>query len=136
MKDNLIHIKIESLKSEFDMLDNPMDKYQYIIDLGNEKEVVSQNIRKEQNLIKGCVSQAWMHFESRINPIKIITDSDALIVKGLLSILEKLVNESSIEDIKKLNGSEILNNIGLGYSISSQRTNGFIGALNKIKMEI
>ena len=136
MKDNLINIKIESLKSEFDMLDNPMDKYQYIIDLGKEKENLSKDIRTDKNLIKGCASQAWMHIESKINPIKIITDSDALIVKGLLGILEKLVNESNVDDIKKLNGSEILNNIGLGYSISSQRTNGFIGAVNKIKMEL
>ena len=133
---NSINTKIENLKTEFDVLDNPMDKYQYIIDLGKEKESVSQNIRIEENLIKGCVSQAWMHIESRINPIKIITDSNALIVKGLLRILENLVNESNVDEIKEINGSEILNDIGLGYSISSQRTNGFIGAVNKIKMEL
>ena len=133
---NSINTKIENLKTEFDVLDNPMDKYQYIIDLGKDKESVSQNIRIEENLIKGCVSQAWMHIESRINPIKIITDSDALIVKGLLRILENLVNESNVVEIKEINGSEILNDIGLGYSISSQRTNGFIGAVNKIKMEL
>ena len=133
---NSINTKIENLKTEFDVLDNPMDKYQYIIDLGKDKESVSQNIRIEENLIKGCVSQAWMHIESRINPIKITTDSDALIVKGLLRILENLVNESNVDEIKKINGSEILNDIGLGYSISSQRTNGFIGAVNKIKMEL
>ena len=132
---NSINIKIENLKSEFDVLDNPMDKYQYIIDLGKEKESVSENIRVEKNLIKGCVSQAWMSIESRSNPIVIATDSDALIVKGLLSILEKLVNGSSVDEIKKIDGSEILNDIGLGYSISSQRTNGFVGAVNKIKME-
>ena len=132
---NSINIKIENLKSEFDVLDNPMDKYQYIIDLGKDKESVSENIRVEENLVKGCVSQAWMSIESRSNPIVIATDSDALIVKGLLSILEKLVNGSSVDEIKKIDGSEILNDIGLGYSISSQRTNGFVGAVNKIKME-
>ena len=130
----MISTKIERLKSEFNILDNPMDKYQHIIDLGKYKEKISQNIRQNENLIKGCVSQAWMHIQSRENPITIITDSDALIVRGLLSILERLVNDSSIEDIKKLNGSNILNEIGLGYSISSQRTNGFVGAVNKIKM--
>ena len=133
---NSINIKIENLKSEFDVLDNPMDKYQYIIDLGKDKESVSENIRVEENLVKGCVSQAWMSIESRANPIAIITDSDALIVRGLLSILEQLVNGSSIDEIKKIDGSEILNDIGLGYSISSQRTNGFVGAVNKIKMEL
>jgi len=132
----MISSKIENLKSEFNVLDNPMDKYQYIIDLGKDKNKISQNIRSNENLIKGCVSQAWMYIESKGNSIKIITDSDALIVKGLLSILEVLVNDSSIDEIKNLNGSEILNDIGLGYSISSQRTNGFVGAVNKIKMEI
>ena len=133
---NSINIKIENLKSEFDILDNPMDKYQYIIDLGKEKESISQNIRTEENLIKGCVSQAWMDIESRIDPVKIKTDSDALIVKGLLNILERLVNDSSVNEINDLDGSKILNDIGLGYSISSQRTNGFVGAVNKIKMEL
>ena len=133
---NLVNSKIEFLKSEFEILDNPMDKYQYIIDLGKEKEDISENIRQEGNLIKGCVSQAWMRIESKNNPIKIITDSDALIVRGLLAILERLVNDSNIDDIKKLDGSNILNEIGLGYSISSQRTNGFVGAVNKIKMEL
>ena len=130
-----MNTRIKELKSEFEILDNPMDKYQHIIDLGKNKEEVSQDIRQADNLIKGCVSQAWMHIESKDNPIIIVTDSDALIVKGLLKILERLVNDSSIEDIKKLDGSKILNDIGLGYSISSQRTNGFIGAINKIKSE-
>ena len=132
----MINTKIEDLKSEFEILDNPMDKYQHIIDIGKNKEDISQNIRQEENLIKGCVSKAWMHIDSRNNPVKIITDSDALIVRGLLSILERLVNDSSVDDIKKLDGSIILNEIGLGYSISSQRTNGFVGAVNKIKMEL
>ncbi len=128
--------KIKDLKSEFDILDNPMDKYQHIIDLGKNKAAISEDIRSDNNLIKGCVSQAWMYMESKNTPVKIITDSDALIVRGLLSILEKLVNNSSIEEIRNLDGSKILNDIGLGYSISSQRTNGFVGAINKIKMEI
>jgi len=131
-----INKKIEDLKSDFSILDNPMDKYQYIIDLGKNKENVPQKIRKEINLIKGCVSKAWVFFESKNNPIKIITDSDALIVKGLLSILENLINNSDVDDIKKLDGSKILNDIGIGYSISSQRTNGFVGAINRIKMEL
>ena len=128
--------KIKDLKSEFDMLDNPMDKYQHIIDLGKSKAEISEDIRSDNNLIKGCVSQAWMHMESKNTPVKIITDSDALIVRGLLSILERLVNDSSSEEIRSLDGSKILNDIGLGYSISRQRTNGFVGAINKIKMEI
>jgi len=130
-----INNKIEELKTEFNILDNPMDKYQYIIDLGKEK-TLTKDIRLEKNLIKGCVSQAWMDIKFTGDALEIITDSDALIVRGLLSILERLVNESNINEVKKIDGSKILNDIGLGYSISSQRTNGFVGAINKIKLEI
>ena len=132
----MINKTIEGLKSEFNILENPMDKYQYIIDIGKEKGETNYDIRSEANLIKGCVSQAWMHFESKQYPFKIVTDSDALIVKGLLGILERIINSSTLEEIKDINGSKILNEIGLGYSISSQRTNGFIGAINKIKLEL
>tara|TARA_Y100000996_G_scaffold415275_1_gene409103 strand:+ start:4178 stop:4582 length:405 start_codon:yes stop_codon:yes gene_type:complete len=130
-----INNKIEELKTEFSILDNPMDKYQYIIDLGKEK-TLTKDIRLEKNLIKGCVSQAWMDIKFSGDALEISTDSDALIVRGLLSILERLVNESNINEVKKIDGSKILNDIGLGYSISSQRTNGFVGAINKIKLEI
>ena len=132
----MVNRTLEDLKSEFNILENPMDKYQYIIDIGKEKSENNQNIRTKENLIKGCVSQAWMYFESKNHPIKIVTDSDALIVKGLLSILERIINNSTLEEIKDIDGSKILNEIGLGYSISSQRTNGFIGAINKIKLEL
>ncbi len=132
----MVNRTLEDLKLEFNILENPMDKYQYIIDIGKEKSENNHNIRTNENLIKGCVSQAWMHFESKNHPIKIVTDSDALIVKGLLGILERIINNSTLEEIKDIDGSKILNEIGLGYSISSQRTNGFIGAINKIKLEL
>ena len=132
----MVNRTLEDLKSEFNILENPMDKYQYIIDIGKEKSENNHNIRTKDNLIKGCVSQAWMYFESKNHPIKIVTDSDALIVKGLLTILERIINNSTLEEIKDIDGSKILNEIGLGYSISSQRTNGFIGAINKIKLEL
>tara|TARA_A100001011_G_C14320943_1_gene850579 strand:+ start:776 stop:1186 length:411 start_codon:yes stop_codon:yes gene_type:complete len=132
----MIKLKIENLKSDFDVLESPMDKYQYIIDLGKEKGSVNKDIRYQKNVIKGCVSKAWMEIDCKNNKIKIITDSDALIVKGLLSILENLVDNINTEEVKDLNGAEVLKDIGLGYSISSQRTNGFIGAINKMKMEL
>ena len=64
------------------------------------------------------------------------TDSDTFIVKGLLNILEYVVNDSSKEGIIKMNVEDILKNIGLEQSITSQRTNGFLSALEKIKQQI
>lgn len=109
-----------------------MDKYQYLIDMAKDSSA-KESIRTEENIIKGCVSQAWMKVDFLNTEIKIITDSDALIVKGLLSILEKITKDINSNEIKKLDGSQILNDLGLGYSISSQRTNGFIGAVSKLK---
>ena len=120
------------LKDEFDILDNPMDKYQYLIDMAKDSSA-TDSIRTEENLIKGCVSQAWMKVDFLNNGIKLVTDSDALIVKGMLSILEKITKGINNNEINKIDGSQILNDLGLGYSISSQRTNGFIGAVNKLK---
>ena len=65
-----------------------------------------------------------------------ITDSDAMIVKGLLFILEKLFNGQNKEDILSINGDNILKDLGLGGSISSQRTNGFGAAIHKIQNEL
>ena len=109
-----------------------MDKYQYLIDIAKDNSV-EESIRFEENIIKGCVSQAWMKLNSSGAKINIITDSDALIVRGLLNILEKITRDIKIDEINGLDGSAILNDLGLGYSISSQRTNGFIGAVNKLK---
>ncbi|MBJ47625.1 MAG: cysteine desulfuration protein SufE [Candidatus Marinimicrobia bacterium] len=120
------------LKEEFDILDNPMDKYQYLIDMAKDSSA-TDSIRMEENLIKGCVSQAWMKVDFLNNGIRLVTDSDALIVKGLLSILEKITKGINNNEINKIDGSQILNDLGLGYSISSQRTNGFIGAVSKLK---
>ena len=133
---NSINSKIEILKSEFEILDNPMDKYQHIIDIGKNKEDISQNIRQEENLIKGCVSKAWMHIKSKNEPIKIITDSDAVIVRGLLSILKYIIDGITLEELGQLKIEFILKEIGLEDSITSQRTNGFMSALNKIKEQI
>tara|TARA_B100000575_G_C22991194_1_gene571505 strand:+ start:83 stop:427 length:345 start_codon:yes stop_codon:yes gene_type:complete len=109
-----------------------MDKYQYLIDMAKDSSA-TDSIRTEENLIKGCVSQAWMKVDFLNNGIRLVTDSDALIVKGLLSILEKITKGINNNEINKIDGSQILNDLGLGYSISSQRTNGFIGAVNKLK---
>ena len=65
-----------------------------------------------------------------------IREKDTLIVKGLLNIIQYILNNETKEEIMKLNIEDILNNVGLGNSITSQRTNGLINALNKIKKEI
>ena len=79
------------------------------------------------------MSLAWVIVNKNENLYSIQTDSDSLIVKGLLSILEFIINDETETEIEKLNLEDILKNIGLEKAITSQRTNGLINALNQIK---
>ena len=90
----------------------------------------------DSNRIYGCTSLAWVKTIKKNNLFSIQIDSDTFIVKGLLNILQYIINESDKEDILKIEVKNILINIGLGESITSQRTNGFLSAMEKIKKQI
>ena len=84
--------------------------------------------------IYGCTSQAWVVAEDNGNETyRIKTDSDALIVKGLLSILEKIFSGQPVNEILSINSMDILKSVGLDGIITSQRTNGFSNAVEKIQ---
>ena len=88
----------------------------------------------DKNKIIGCTSQAWVLVtENKDKTFSIKTDSDSQIVKGLLSILEKIFQNQSAENILTMTSQEILTSIGLEGSVSSQRTNGFSSAVKKIQ---
>ena len=79
---------------------------------------------------------AWVICENNNEKIVITTDSESYIVKRLLHLLEKILNNRTKNEILSINAGSILNNIGLGNNITSQRTNGFLSAVNKIQNEI
>tara|TARA_B100001750_G_C15454331_1_gene570679 strand:+ start:113 stop:520 length:408 start_codon:yes stop_codon:yes gene_type:complete len=131
-----INSKISEINDMFMLFDNPMDKYTQIIELGKRNQGIPNKYKNEENRIFGCASMAWVTITKKTDCIEIHTDSDTLIVKGLLNIIKFIVDKESKEDILNLNIEDILNNIGLDNSITSQRTNGLINALNKIKEKI
>ena len=92
--------------------------------------------KSDNNRIFGCTSMAWVKTIKSRNLYSIQIDSDTFIVKGLLNILQYVIDESQKEDILKIETENILKNMGLGNSITSQRTNGFLSAINKIKEQI
>ena len=128
-----IDSKIKEINEMFIYFDNPMDKYAQIIDLGKNSKGIIAKLKNENNKIHGCMSLAWVIINKNENLYSIQTDSDSLIVKGLLSILEFIINNETETEIEKLNLEYILKNIGLEKAITSQRTNGLINALNQIK---
>ena len=131
-----INKRISKIRDMFEVFDDPMDKYTQIIEFGKKNTGLKDNDKTDNNRIFGCASLAWVSTRKSKNLYSIKTDSDTFIVKGLLNILEYVINDSSKEDITKLNVEDILKNIGLEQSITSQRTNGFLSALKKIKQQI
>ena len=131
-----INNKISDIKEMFLILENPMDKYTQIIELGKKNKGLNNRDKNNNNRIFGCTSMAWVKTKKNNNLYSIQIDSDTFIVKGLLNILQYVIGESKKEDILKIETENILENIGLGNSITSQRTNGFLSAINKIKEQI
>ena len=129
--------KLSELKDVFDLFDNPKDKYIQLMDMGKKSQVLLPEERNDKNKIYGCTSQAWVVTDLYDNGTYFFsTDSDAQIVKGLLSVLSNICDGESIKTINSIDGSKILNTVGLNASISSQRINGFSLALDKIKKDI
>ena len=131
-----INKKIKKLNEMFEVFDNPIDKYSQLIDLGKSNPGIPNEDKNDSNRIFGCSSLAWVITHKKNNQFYISTDSDTFIVRGLLNILKIIVSGEEKEDIQQLNIETILNTIGLGNAITSQRTNGFINALDKIKNQI
>ena len=128
---------LDEIKDTFSLFDDPLDRFIQLIDMGKSCQGLSDDLKIDANIIKSCTSKAWMVISSTDGSVcSIKTDSESHIVKGLLSILEKVVKNSSIDDIMELDGIQILDSIGLGKRITSQRTNGFIGAVEMLKRRV
>ena len=129
--------KLNELKDIFNLFDNPKDKYIQLMDMGRKSQEILPEERNDKNKIYGCTSQAWVVTDSYDNGTYFFrTDSDAQIVKGLLSVLSNICDGESLETIDSINGSDILSTVGLNGAISSQRMNGFSSAFEKIKKDI
>ena len=132
----LIDSKINEIKDMFGLFDDPMDKYTQIIELGKKNNPLKDKDKNDMNRIYGCTSLAWVKVTKEDNTYSILVDSDTFIVKGLLSIIKYIVDGCEAKDIEQLNINALLDDIGLGSSITSQRTNGFLNALKTIKKQI
>ena len=128
---------LEEISADFEILPDPKDKFVQQLDLGKQSSGLPSELKTEQNKIYGCMSQAWVVGKKQPDMTFVFqTDSDALIVKGLLRLLEMVLNNRMPEEIKIMEAETLMDSLGLGHSITSQRTHGFASAFHKIKMEI
>lgn len=119
---------------EFSDFDDWMDKYQLLIDLGNEQEPLDPQYKTEQNLIDGCQSRVWLQADLN-NDGKVIfqAESDALIVKGIITLLIKVVSGHTPDEI--LNSDlYFIEKIGLKEHLSPTRSNGLLAMVKQMRM--
>ena len=128
-----IQQQLTSLRELFMLFEDPKDKFVQLMDMAKESEHLKENEKIEKNKINGCTSRAWVVTKQYSDDTYTFrTDSDSLIVKGLLTILEQIFSGQTADNILSINSSDILYSIGLDKTITSQRTNGFSSAVQKI----
>ena len=133
-KGTSIEQELDNLYDLFSIFDDRKDQFIQIMDMAKESNSLSDEYKTDSNKISGCTSQAWIiSKKNEDKTYNFYTDSDSLIVKGLLSILGTIFNGQNVNDIQKYNSEIILERLGLRNVISSQRTNGFFNAVEKIK---
>ena len=123
----------DEIIEEFGGFDDWMDKYQLLIDLGNEQESLDDKYKTEQNLIDGCQSRVWFQADLVDGKIHFSAESDALIVKGIVALLIRVLSDHTPQEI--LNADlYFIEEIGLKEHLSPTRSNGLLAMVKQIKM--
>lgn len=129
---NTLEDKKKEIVEQFAMFDDWMDKYEYLIDLGKHLSAYPEEEKTEENLIKGCQSRVWLKSYIREGKIFFIADSDALITKGIISLLVDVYSGRKPEEIAAEDFS-FINEIGLKENLSPTRANGLVSMIDRIK---
>ena len=125
-------MKFEDLKSNLNFLEG-IDRISYIIDLSKKNKGIPDNLKNDDNRIWGCVSTSFLVVDNIKPTVKIRTDSDSAIVKGLLFILATCMNEKTKTEILEIDEKKLMEDVGMKNTITSQRINGFYASILKLK---
>lgn len=118
---------------EFSELDDWMDRYQLLIDLGNEQAPLDEQYKTEQNLIEGCQSRVWLQADYSDGLVHFQAESDALIVKGIISLLIQVVSGHTPDEILE-SDLYFIERIGLKEHLSPTRSNGLLAMVKQMRM--
>lgn len=123
----------DEIIEEFSDIDDWMDRYAYIIDLGNQLPPIDEKYRTPQHLIEGCQSRVWLNAEMADGHVLYTADSDAIIVKGIISLLIKVLNDHTPSEILDAD-LYFIDRIGLSEHLSPTRSNGLVAMVRQMKM--
>ena len=118
---------------EFSGFDDWMDKYQLLIDLGSEQEPLPEQYKTPQNLIDGCQSRVWLQADYIDGKVHFQAESDALIVKGIVTLLIRVLSDHTPDEILTAD-LHFINDIGLTEHLSPTRSNGLLAMLKQMKL--
>lgn len=123
----------DELIDDFSFFDDWMAKYEYIIQLGKELPLIDEQYKKDDYLIKGCQSKVWLHADHRDGQVVFTADSDAIITKGLVGLMVKVLSGQTPADIAN---SELyfIDQIGLKEHLSPTRANGLLSMVKQMKL--
>ena len=123
----------DEIIDEFASLDDWMDKYQMLIDLGNEQEALDEQYKVESNLIDGCQSRVWLQADYVDGVIHFTAESDALIVKGIVALLIRVLSGHTPQEILDAD-LYFIDQIGLKEHLSPTRSNGLLAMIKQMRM--
>ena len=118
---------------EFDMFEDWMEKYEYIIELGKTLPMIDEKYKIDENLIKGCQSRVWLHADEQDGKIIYLADSDAIITKGIVAILIRVLSNQNTAEIAKADLA-FIDEIGLKEQLSQTRANGLVSMIKEMKL--
>jgi cysteine desulfuration protein SufE len=126
--------KQEEIIEEFNSFDDWMDRYQLLIDLGSEQPPLEEQYKSDDNLIEGCQSRVWLQADLMPDgTVRFLAESDALIVKGIVSLLVKVYSGHTPDEILD-NEPYFVEAIGLKEHLSPTRSNGLVSMIKKMRM--
>ena len=123
----------DEIIEEFNAFDDWMDKYSLIIDMGNNLTPLDEQYKTNQNLIEGCQSRVWITAQMKDGKVHFEGESDAIIVKGFVSLLFRVLNNQTPSDILN-NELYFIKEIGLQEHLSPTRSNGLVSMLKQMKL--
>lgn len=124
---------IEELIDNFSFLDGWEEKYQYVIDLGHKLEPLDEKFKTDDWKVKGCQSQVWLVPQIQNGVFHFKGDSDAILVKGIISIVLLIYNDKTAAEIKNIDVTKIFVKLGLEENLTPSRRNGMLSMVEKIK---
>jgi len=128
-----INERQDELIEEFSVFDDWMDKYSYIIDMGNSLEKLDDKYKADENLISGCQSKVWLHVWEEDGRVMFLADSDAVITKGIAALLIKVLSGCEPKEIMDTD-LYFIEKIGLKQHLSPTRSNGLLSMVKKMKL--